>query len=329
MDKYISVRTNGGLGNQLFQYAAAYALSRAWSYRLVIDLPPSKHEQFLGHPRKYALDEFTISGRPAPFTPFTRLLASRNNSFSWFLQPLRKLMSVGLLDEMPGKPLDPALLHTPPGYQHISFWGNWPSYQWAKQCEEELRNELRFKKEPAGENAKILERIRGCECAVSLHVRRGDYLEFTGPQVLAIGYYRNAFSVLCERIHASSVKLPPNSDSVSAVSQSSGPSAISFFVFSDDISWCREALPPVLAGAQFSAFGLQTSLFFVDNNDESRPHEDLRLMSSCSHHIVANSSFSWWGAWLNPDKGKIVVRPAMGNEHVDSYPPSWRPARAY
>jgi hypothetical protein len=71
----------------------------------------------------------------------------------------------------------------------------------------------------------------------------------------------------------------------------------SFFVFSDDMAYARESLPK------------DENIMFVDHNDEHSPHEDLRLMAACQHHIIANSTLSWWGAWLNPDPDKLVCAP--------------------
>jgi hypothetical protein len=88
-----------------------------------------------------------------------------------------------------------------------------------------------------------------------------------------------------------------------------------FFVFSDDIPFCKEHLPT------------DENYVFVDHNGETEAHEDLRLMSSCRHHIIANSTFSWWGAWLNPNPAKLVLAPDRWLDpkvpHSDLFPPAW------
>lgn len=327
--KSIVARLNGGIGNQLFQYAAGFAMSMAWNVPLVLDLPPARREQFLGHPRKFALGEFAITSNIVPFNRFQRLLASRQKCLSRLLWPVRKLLSLELVDEVPGHPFDESLLRGRPTARHVSLWGYWQSYKWAEQYEEALRNELRFRNEPIGENAKMLEQIRSCECAISLHVRRGDFLKVGGAPVLSMEYYRNAISEMVLQIAAdqkseySKIQLQriwrSQNDRAFHLKSKISSQEFAIFVFSDDIPWCKQELPQLFSVFPFS--GLHFPLFFVDLNDEAHPHEDLRLMSACLHHIVANSSFSWWGAWLNPKEDKIVIRPPVMSSQNELYPP--------
>jgi len=113
---------------------------------------------------------------------------------------------------------------------------------------------------------------------VSLHIRRGDYvsnrstLEIHG--VLGIDYYVRALNLMEEKVKEPQI-----------------------FVFSDDIPWARDNLKTNLP------------LQFIDHNGVEKNYEDLRLMSNCKNHIIANSSFSWWGAWLSSNSEKIVITP--------------------
>lgn len=133
--------------------------------------------------------------------------------------------------------------------------------------------------------------------SISLHIRRGDYVLHSGsfPPV-DTNYIRLALERL---IHT-------KIDSV--------------VVFSDDIDWCRGVLPDAFRNYWFE---------FSEGKSEL---EDLSLMASCSHHIIANSTFSWWGAWLGHNPNKIVVSPSADNWFgpgftgvvpVDLIPPSW------
>ena len=130
-----------------------------------------------------------------------------------------------------------------------------------------------------------------------MHVRRGDYVTDARARayhgVLPLEYYRAA--VACISARALSLRL---------------------FVFSDDPDWCR------------AHFRVGPPATFVDENHRDRSHEDLRLMSLCRHHIIANSAFGWWGAWLDPRRDKTVVAPRQwfGEPSLDTrdlIPESW------
>lgn len=112
--------------------------------------------------------------------------------------------------------------------------------------------------------------------AVSIHVRRGDYLwnQDMYVDLSATDYYERAIKYICDRV-----------------------ATPRFFVFSDDIDWCKRRFE-----------GVDVPMSYIDNTSYA-PYDDLQLMSLCQHNIIANSSFSWWGAWLNENKDKIVVAP--------------------
>ena len=142
-----------------------------------------------------------------------------------------------------------------------------------------MREELAVKPPPDGENARWLERIARRPGAVALHVRRGDYVSNSKFRA-AFGtcppeYYSNAMEIIA------------------------GESRDEPFVhvFSDEPQWVRENLK------------IPYETVYADHNDSHCAHEDLRLMAACKHNIIANSTFSWWGAWLNPNPEKIVIAP--------------------
>jgi hypothetical protein len=129
--------------------------------------------------------------------------------------------------------------------------------------------------------------------SVSIHVRRGDYLQLINERLLVCDshYYERAIDEIARRIE--------------------NPC---FFIFSDDIEWCK---------IQFSYLPEKT---FIDWNRNFNSYKDMHLMSLCKYNIIANSSFSWWAAWLNNYPQKIVIAPRLWfNDRQDlSYvPPSW------
>ncbi len=157
--------------------------------------------------------------------------------------------------------------------------GYWQSERYFSASADAIRADFTFRLPLSDENRRIAETI-GAVNAVSLHVRRGDYL--CNPHTLSVHgvcsleYYVRAIRHIVERV----------------------PDPV-FFVFSDDLDWVKDALR------------LEHPCHFVDHNRGSESYNDMRLMSLCSHHVLANSSFSWWGAWLNPSDLKIVVAPAQ------------------
>ncbi|MCP3973307.1 MAG: alpha-1,2-fucosyltransferase [bacterium] len=121
----------------------------------------------------------------------------------------------------------------------------------------------------------MLDRLRQSSQPIAVHVRRGDYLKLAGSPVLPMSYYERAVDLIRQWV--------PDSE---------------FFVFSDDPEWARTNLHLDVRRVEF-----------VDINSEAAPHEDLRLMSSCKGHIIANSTLSWWGAWLSERPEKCVIAP--------------------
>jgi len=293
---FLRVRLNGGVGNQLFQYSAGYALAQRWGKKLEIEIPRESLQNFHGHSRPYALDSFTITAAPKPFQPFYRLVTTRSPYLSSILAPLRKLLSITLIDEIPGKQTLPSLLSEPEPSGNISLSGYWQQPDVLPLIEEKLRLELAFKRPALGSNRLMLEMILKDPCAVSLHVRRGDYLKIQDAPLLSLDYYQSAVSQMIERVRSLQ---PPDQ------TQSIVHTTISFYIFSDDMPWCRAYLPQLFSASASP----NVSHHFVDINNEENAAEDLRLMSSCRHHIVAKSSFSFWGAWLNPSPSKIVIQP--------------------
>ena len=295
----VVVQITGGLGNQLFMYAAGRRLSLHHRVPLKLDIAP-----FQAYPlRSYLLDRFGIAqdfATPEEVAALkSRALAQtqQERTRHWGIRNiLNRRARAGRStvfsadDSLAGTYL-PEILRTP---RDVYLQGYWQSERYFQQIEKVIRSDLRFKDESRGENLSLAQDIASSD-AVSLHIRRGDYA--SNPHlnkllgVLPLEYYHRASQTIAKAL----------------------PSA-RFFVFSDDPDWAKHHL----------RLGLPAS--FVSHNGPAAPHEDLRLMSLCRHHIVANSSLSWWGAWLCGNAAKIVIAPAQWFAQVpmpDLVPASW------
>lgn len=153
------------------------------------------------------------------------------------------------------------------------YWGYWQNENYFKHITEEVRSSFIFKYPLESENLKISKLILNSE-SVSIHVRRGDYV---GHSLLGgicdLNYYNEAISIIQKR-------------TINPL----------FFIFSNDIDWCKTNLN--LKNAHYISW-----------NENEKSYIDMQLMSICKHNIIANSSFSWWGAWLNDNQDKIVISP--------------------
>lgn len=152
--------------------------------------------------------------------------------------------------------------------------GYWQSQDYFESIIPEIREIYKFPPLTEPENI-ALEVYFAKKNSVSLHVRRGDFL--SSSKFICLGescYYQNAIEYIYSRIE--------------------NPV---FIVFSDDIEWCKNKL------------NLPNDSIFVEWNTGEKSYRDMQLMSLCSNNIIANSSFSWWGAWLNDNPDKIVVAP--------------------
>lgn len=269
----IFVRIKSGLGNQLFQYALARALSLKHNTEIVFDL--SWYRQF--SLRSYQLDYFNINSRPATIKESIGLNQLRNDTdkisrvlrlFPPLLKNIRYEKERRLNFEF-----EPAVLELP---DNVYLDGVWQTEKYFKNIGNIIRNDITLKNEPSKYYEQTLSQIQNVN-SVSVHIRRGDLVtnKKTGAVFGAcpVSFYREA-----AEIFAGKIKEPI------------------FFIFSDDIGWAKENLK------------FRFPMRFVSNN-AIKDQEELILMSKCKHDIIANSTFSWWGAWLNENLGKIVIAP--------------------
>jgi hypothetical protein len=293
----VIVNIYGGLGNQLFQYAAGRAV--AHRNKTVLKLDISAFESY--SLRKYELGVFNIVAEFASAMEIARLKPkpkSLAGKVEWrirryFTRHLVPYYRRSVFAEQSLESFDPNIFKA---RKDVYLEGYWQSERYFFDIEPIIRREFTLREEPNLANRTMLERIRQVN-AVSLHVRRGDYV--TNPHtnqfhgVPSLHYYAAAIDLI-----ANQVDHPQ------------------FFVFSDDIAWVKENLT------------LDFPITYVDHNGSENAQEDLRLMSNCRHHIIANSSFSWWGAWLASNSDKVVVAPsawfaAVTVDPASRYPKEW------
>lgn len=173
--------------------------------------------------------------------------------------------------------------------------GYWQSEKYFSEFRGEIRAEFSFKTPLSQKNIELSERIKSLN-SVSMHIRRNDFVNNVQINathgLCSIDYYQASMKYIFERI-----KNPY------------------FFIFSDDLVWVKDNLK------------IGYPCEFVGHNQGVESYNDMRLMSFCQHHIIANSSFSWWGAWLNPNENKIVIAPQRwfldDTNNQDLIPQDW------
>lgn len=262
----IIVRLRGGLGNQLFQYAAARALADHHGTELKLDLYTyTKHKY-----RKFELSHFNINAKEATraevhqFTgnnPVVRYLNKRENYFHCpyvFAQP-----HYHFYDDF----------FSLPGNLYLS--GYWQSEKYFLRIADSIRTQYTPALPLDKKNNALQSEMAGVN-SIAVHIRRGDYT-WTGNSffgVMGRDYYDAAIARIKEAVPEPK-----------------------FYFFSDDPEWCRQNFQ--VPDAEF-----------ISHNSGDSSFKDLLLMSACRHNIIANSTFSWWGAWLNRYPEKKVIAPS-------------------
>lgn len=271
------IKMAGGLGNQMFIYAMYLSMHKRFGESVRIDISDILHL----HPHNgYELhDVFCLP--PCEFRANRLLKKVLEGTFRIILER-HQHGSMKAYRE-------------PIYWPWIYYKGFYQNERYFADVEQEVRQAFTFSAKKANHQSHLLmERLQADPYAVSIHVRRGDYVS---PQYWQnMGQYTSKIYFLnaLERMRA----LVPQAH---------------FYVFSDDLLWVRQNLP--LSDATF-----------VDWNMGKDSWQDMMLMSACHHHIISNSTFSWWGAWLNPRTDKVVLAPQQwDSSHMASeiVPPSW------
>ena len=281
----------GGLGNQMFQYAAGRARSLNLSVPLKLDT-----RDFSGYQLHQGFELNRVFNCNAEIAAGIDLAKTLDWQRSKFAQRFLR------------RPQFKCLRHKSYVVEpHFNYWsgisqlkdniyldGYWQSEQYFIEFADKIRTEFTFKLPVSLKNKEISTQISNIN-AVSLHIRRGDYVSNAKNAYIgtcSLDYYRAAIAKI------NSIVDKPI-----------------FYVFSDDFNWAKNNLI------------LDSKSVFISHNTGKESYNDMRLISLCKHHIIANSSFSWWGAWLNRNAEKIVIAPkqwfAGDMNDVDLVPSNW------
>lgn len=282
-----------GLGNQLFQYAIGRQISIEKNTSLKLDITFFESQDL----RSYKLNNYNINADIASNEELKYFLYKYNNHLlsSKVFRKAEKLLPRTkrklFKEEIPWQ-FEPELFKVS---SNIYIDGYWQHYKYFENIHPAIFKELTIKNPYTGFIESIINDINKNESSVSIHIRRGDYI--TDKQannlmgVLPLSYYHSAINLIMQRI--------------------ANPS---FFIFSDDLEWARHNL------------NISSPCYYIDGGKD---YFDLDLMSKCKHNIIANSSFSWWGAFLNKNINKIVIAPKQWvlpediNKKIELIFPSW------
>ncbi len=287
----IITRLEGGLGNQMFEYACGRRTSLQLGEILKLDISTLQESgnSASDTPRKYSLDHFNITANFAT-TEEIRMLKSKFQLGGKLLDKTCTMLGFAL-----HKPTADEIVKKEIKY----LTGFWQDENYFKDIEETIRKDFTIRNPLSGEAEEISCEIKSSKNSVSIHVRRGDYITNSQASkhhgLCSPLYYQKALTFLLSKLENKNIEL---------------------FIFSDDIEWVKTNL-------QFPH-----KMTYIPET-KIPDYEALILMSKCAHNIIANSSFSWWGAWLNQNPDKIVIAPEkwfanpVANKNQSIVPKSW------
>lgn len=297
LDKKV-VKLNGGLGNQMFQYAFAHALGKKINVDIAFDL--TFFEIIKGCKnstvREFELGVFNLNCAEATKEDLFKIIPTEHRSklqrfLSHYLKMEKYKQTGNAYLQTNAYSFDRNLLNDNDYYCYDGYFQN---EKYFVDYRNDLLN-LFSLKEPIDEKNKAILSVINATDSISLHVRRGDYVTLESANkfhgTCPIEYYKDAIEYF-----ANNVTNPH------------------FFLFSDDIKWVIEKLK------------IDFPYTIIDFN-QKKGYLDLELMKNCKHNIIANSSFSWWGAWLNENPEKIVIAPekwtAKHTKKCEIIPKNW------
>lgn len=275
----IIVKCSGGLGNQMFLYAL-YKNFKKRGREVYFDIDDYKNYNLHNG---YELEDIFNLAIDYSENNYTKHLKVKENEY------IKKIIRKFKPELISHKILHPYIYNNDIfSMRNVYLEGYGQNINYINTIEDELRYDFKFNLDLIDElNLNIIEEIERNENSVSIHVRRGDYINNTKAYDIYGGiceknYYSNALKIIQERV-----------------------SNANFYIFSNDIDWVKQNLR--LKNATY-----------INHNNGKDSYKDLILMSKCKHNIIANSTFSWWGAWLNENSNKNVIMPKRWTNYQEN-----------
>lgn len=281
----------GGLGNQMFQYAFYLAIKHNNSYVYCDNYLVTKNNDHNGYELKRV---FSIDTKKSFKTYLTAKILNRlHNKKKDRVIKILSHFGINLITDTIPSIFIPEII-TPQKKKHYYYLGYWQTEKYFKHIESQVKSVFIFNTDILSVKSKqMAQEIKNC-LSVSIHIRRGDYLQAKYfklyGNICTLEYYQKAISIVSQKYNN-----------------------CHFFIFSDDIEWTKTNFSSIPAT-------------FIDFNKGQDSWQDMYLMSLCQHNIIANSSFSWWAAWLNSNQNKTVICPSKflnTNQESDIIPENW------
>lgn len=264
----VIIKMQGGLGNQMFQYAL-FRKFQSNSRKVKVDI-----SWYQGNSAEVQrqLDIKLFPVKLDECNGWERRV--KDNIFTRFI-----LKYVGICIGVYVEPSSATYISDIFKKRFALLEGYWQTEKYFQDIRKELLEDFKFPGSLSVEEEDILQNIKR-KNSVSIHIRRGDYLSNADRygNICTKGYYFKAIQYMQKKLRRPF-----------------------FYVFSDDIEWCKKEL------------SIYENMIFVDINNEISSIHDMKLMANCKHNIIANSSFSWWASWLNQNRDKIIIAPKSWN----------------
>lgn len=274
----IITKLDGGLGNQMLQYSIGKSLATKLATNFKVDSSSLERDkdQLQGDyiSRSLKLGVFNTDLTECSVEEKQKFSKGFFNTIKIFLASYLSITNLNIYYKEKSRMFDSLLFSLK---SNIYLEGYWPNHKYFDSIRPQLLKDFTLKIKLDGKNEELLNQILKSE-SVALHVRRSDYVTNSAAAnhfaSLSLGYYEKAIDYINNKV--------------------TNPI---FFIFSDDVDWVKANLK------------MQSNFVICDSNSIENGYIDLELMKHCKHFIIANSTFSWWGAWLSENKDKVVIAP--------------------